>query len=175
MTLIERPADAGTVELWSVRFGIHAARALDPYATARVGVKWPNDLYVAAGKVAGILVEARWQDQRVLWVAVGIGINVRAPGELFAAGLRPGTSRLDVLTSIVHALRDAACANGPLTSSEAQEWRDRDITRGRRCTEPAVGRVAGIGARGELLVDVGGATQAFRSGSLVLSDAPEAA
>jgi BirA family biotin operon repressor/biotin-[acetyl-CoA-carboxylase] ligase len=38
-------------------------------------IKWPNDILVAGRKIAGILMEARIQDDRVL-LLVGTGINV---------------------------------------------------------------------------------------------------
>lgn len=176
MTLVERPTDAATVEVWAVRHGLSAARALDPYASDPITLKWPNDLYIGSGKVAGILIEAQWQDQRVLWVAVGIGINVRPPAGVPAPGaLRPGTSRLEALCTLVPALRLAAQMVGGLTAAELQESARRDRARGRTCREPAIGRVVGIGARGELLLETAAGVRAFRSGSLVLDNDTEAA
>jgi len=164
------------VELWSVRHGVHAARALDPYAGDQIRLKWPNDLYIGSGKVAGILIEARWQEQRVLWVAVGIGINVRSPTGVAAPGaLEPGTTRLQALTAVVPALRAAAQATGGLTPDELADCTVRDRSRGQCCREPAVGRVVGIGGRGELLVETPLGVRAFRSGSLVLDRDTEAA
>jgi BirA family biotin operon repressor/biotin-[acetyl-CoA-carboxylase] ligase len=176
MTVVERPAQAAAVELLSVRYGLHLARALDPHAAGVVGIKWPNDLYVDAAKIAGILIEARWQDQQILWVAVGVGINVLEPiGVDTAAGLRPGTSRLDVLTAVVPVLRAVASLGATLTAGEQQECASRDIARGRACREPAVGRVLGISDRGELLVDTTQGVRAFRSGSLTFDRGEEAA
>src|SRR5262249_37936882 len=72
LTLIERPNDAEALDVLSLRLGLRAARALDRYADTPIRLKWPNDLYVADGKLAGILVEARWRANRVDWVAIGI-------------------------------------------------------------------------------------------------------
>jgi hypothetical protein len=52
-----------------------------------------------------------------------------------------------------------------------EEFNARDLARGRRCVEPALGRVAGITATGELLVALADSVAPFRSGSLVLEDA----
>jgi len=38
-------------------------------------IKWPNDILVAGKKIAGILIEARVQDERV-FLLIGTGINV---------------------------------------------------------------------------------------------------
>lgn len=171
MTLIERPLDASGIGVLSLRVGLAAARALDRFAAEPVRVKWPNDLYVDDGKLAGILVEARWREQAVEWVAIGLGINVRQPeGVDLAVGLEPGSSRLDVLSELIPAVRVAAQRSGTLSAAELEEFNARDLARGRECVEPALGRVAGITADGELLVALADAVAPFRSGSLVLQD-----
>ncbi|HEX2833783.1 MAG TPA: biotin--[acetyl-CoA-carboxylase] ligase [Thermoanaerobaculia bacterium] len=38
-------------------------------------IKWPNDILVGGRKIAGILIEARMQDDRV-YLLIGIGVNV---------------------------------------------------------------------------------------------------
>ena len=40
-------------------------------------IKWPNDVVLGEGKVAGVLAETRW-DGRELQVIVGLGLNVSA-------------------------------------------------------------------------------------------------
>src|SRR5688572_8245425 len=77
MTLIERLNDVSAIDVLSLRIGLRAARALDRFAGVRVGLKWPNDMYLPAGKLGGILVESRWRGPRPEWTAIGIGINVR--------------------------------------------------------------------------------------------------
>jgi biotin-(acetyl-CoA carboxylase) ligase len=121
--------------------------------------------------LAGVLVEARWRDEKLEWVAIGIGINLLAPRALPAAALRGGTSRVEVLAELIPALRAAAAATGPLSTKELTDFAARDLARGRQCTEPAVGSVAGIDASGALLVTGAAGTNAFRSGSLVLVEA----
>jgi BirA family biotin operon repressor/biotin-[acetyl-CoA-carboxylase] ligase len=41
-------------------------------------IKWPNDVIVEAGKLAGVLVEAGWLGEQLEYAIVGIGVNVRA-------------------------------------------------------------------------------------------------
>jgi BirA family transcriptional regulator, biotin operon repressor / biotin---[acetyl-CoA-carboxylase] ligase len=172
LTLIARPTDSSGLGVLSLRVGLALAEALDRFASEPIRMKWPNDLYVDQGKLAGILVEARWREQAVEWVAIGIGVNVKAPGNVEnAAGLEPGTERLDILAELVPAVLAAAQATGPLEADEMEEFNARDLARGRRCVEPALGRVAGITATGELLVALADSVAPFRSGSLVLEDA----
>lgn len=172
MTLIERPATSSGIEVLSLRIGLRLADALDPLAGDRVRLKWPNDLFTGGGKLAGILVEARWRDQRVEWVAIGLGVNVAAPTAVEgAAGLAPGVTRLQALDQIVPALRSAAAAvDGRLTPSEMARFAMRDLGIGRSITQPAVGVVAGVGASGELMVDTARGPVACRTGSLVFAE-----
>jgi BirA family biotin operon repressor/biotin-[acetyl-CoA-carboxylase] ligase len=172
LTLIDRPADNSGLGVLSLRVGLASAEALDRFAPEPIRLKWPNDLYIDQGKLGGILVEARWREQAVEWVAIGLGVNVKAPDNVeTAAGLEPGTERLDVLADLVPAVVAATRAKGPLDAGEMEEFAARDIARGRRCIEPAVGRVTGITPSGELLVALADAIVPFRSGSLVLEDA----
>jgi len=171
LTLIERPSDSSGLGVLSLRVGLAAAEALDRFAPEPIRLKWPNDLYIDQGKLGGILVEARWREQAVEWVAIGLGVNVRAPTNVeTAAGLEPGTDRLDVLGDLIPAVLAASRATGPLQADEMEEFYSRDLARGRRCVEPAVGRVAGISPTGELLVALADSVVPFRSGSLVLED-----
>jgi len=174
MTVIERPNDTSMLDVLSIRLGLRAARFLDRYVASPVRVKWPNDLYVGEGKLAGILVEARWRADRIDWVAIGIGVNVRAPADVEnAAALEPDTKRVDVLAELVPAVRAAAHARGPLSPSELEEFATRDVAAGRACLTPAAGRVRGITSSGELLVDTDLGLRAFRDGSLTFAGATQ--
>lgn len=172
LTVLERPDDPAAVELLSIRLGLAAARVLDQWTTAVVRLKWPNDLYVEGGKLAGILVETRWRDQRLEWAALGLGINVVAPAgvERAVSALRPGSDRVAVLTALVPALREAAAMSGPLAARELESYATRDMARGRRCTAPVAGVVQGIDAHGSLLVRTATGDLAFRSGSLEMEE-----
>lgn len=46
-----------------------------------VTLKWPNDLFIAGKKAAGILVESGPHPAGGLWLAVGIGVNLATPPE----------------------------------------------------------------------------------------------
>jgi len=175
LTIVERPETSTDLEALPLRVGIELAPALDPFADAPVQLKWPNDLYVSGRKLAGVLAEARWRDGALDWIAIGVGINVRAPeAQSHGIGLRDGTSRIDVLAAAVPAIRAAAARRGPLGATERARFAERDLAVGRRCTEPAVGRVVGIDDRGALLIDSGGEVAIVRAGSLVLTEEDDA-
>ncbi len=169
LTLVERPADASGLDVLSLRVGLSAARSLDRFAPEPVRLKWPNDLFVEGRKLAGILIEARWRESRLDWVAIGVGVNVAAPADFPLAGaLDSGTRRVEVLADLVPSLRLAAAAIGELTAVELAEWDARDLARGRQCREPARGTVEGITPGGELLIALADTVARFRTGSLIL-------
>jgi BirA family transcriptional regulator, biotin operon repressor / biotin---[acetyl-CoA-carboxylase] ligase len=149
------------------------ARALDGFAARRVGLKWPNDLQLPEGKLGGILVEARWHQDSLEWVAVGIGVNVLPPQDVEGAGLRSGTRRANVVEAIVPAVLSAMRSRGALTGAELAEFATRDIARGRDIVEPLGGVVRGIAASGALLVETEAGVREIRSGSLVFASVPQ--
>lgn len=54
---------------------------------ARLALKWPNDVLLNGGKVAGILLESAGSGRMVDWLSVGIGVNLAdAPVRLAEGG-----------------------------------------------------------------------------------------
>ncbi len=173
LTLIERPSDARSLDVLSLRCGLYAAEALDALAEAPIGLKWPNDLYVGGRKLAGILIETRWRGTAPDWVAIGFGLNVRAPEVETGVGLRVGVSRIDALERLVPALRRAAASTRHLSDHELARWSERDVAAARVVATPGPGRAAGISREGELLVsDAHGFISRHRTGSLTFTDSP---
>lgn len=50
----------------------------------RLAKKWPNDVLLDGGKIAGILLEALGQGACVDWLAIGIGVNIAHAPDLDA-------------------------------------------------------------------------------------------
>lgn len=170
-TLIERPTDAAAVDVLSIRLGLALAQSLAALAPGPISLKWPNDLYVGAGKLAGILVEARWREGALDWVAIGIGINLVVPRQnRGAAALKDGTTRNDVLLQMIPAVRAAVQAVGLLSVQEQQEWTERDLATNREVAAPFAGVVRGLERNGALRVeDAAGVVHELRTGSLVFA------
>lgn len=170
-TIIERPADAQVLDVLSIRIGIRLAEALDSVAGAgeTVRVKWPNDLVVRGGKIAGILTEARWSGSVLGWVAVGVGVNVVRPDDVpSAAGLAlaSGASRVDVLHAVVSGVRGAGAVRGGLSADELRRFAARDALAGRAVVSPARGIVVGISASGALQIDTSHGREEHRAGTV---------
>jgi BirA family biotin operon repressor/biotin-[acetyl-CoA-carboxylase] ligase len=169
LTLLDRSVDRSSLDILPLRIGLGAAHALDAFTSEPVQLKWPNDLYVEQRKLAGTLIEVRWRQDTIEWVAIGFGVNITIPADQpYAAGLDAGTRRLDVLPLLVAELRTAAAAQGMLTDLELEEFNARDLARGRTCIEPVRGRVQGVTPAGELLVELADSMVRVRSGSLIL-------
>ncbi len=171
MSVVERPTDAAALQVLSLRLGLAAAAALEPFAGGPVQVKWPNDLYLPAGKLAGILVEARWRDAQPEWTVIGIGVNVAHAGTVGGSALEPGTGRAAVVAALLPALRAAARRAGPLAPDEQAAWSERDVSVQRRVIAPEAGSVQGIDADGALRVlGDDGVVRLVRGGSLIFED-----
>ncbi len=68
------PGQAAQISFVAAVALCETVNALAGAAAARL--RWPNDLYVAGGKAAGILVESGPRAGGGLWLAVGIGVNL---------------------------------------------------------------------------------------------------
>lgn len=170
VTVIERPLDSSGAEVLSLRVGLALADALDALSPGAVRLKWPNDLHVEAGKLAGILIEARWRNGALDWVAIGVGLNVRRAPEAGAGALAAGVARLHALDRVVASVRSAAAMTGPLTAAELARFHSRDLAVGRAVVSPSPGIVAGIDAAGAVVIVGPQGPRAHRTGSLVFAE-----
>ena len=56
----------------------------------RLAVKWPNDVLLDGGKVAGIMLESTGVAGQQVWLAVGVGVNLaKAPDDVRDAAFPP--------------------------------------------------------------------------------------
>jgi BirA family transcriptional regulator, biotin operon repressor / biotin---[acetyl-CoA-carboxylase] ligase len=136
-------------------------------------VKWPNDIHLDGRKLAGILIEARPQDQ---WAVVGVGMNLTIPQAEFPEEIRERATSLfaDGSTPSFRSMRQETRGASSATVAEATRealseriaawveadteavlagWRERDALLGREVSWAKGSGVAeGIDERGYLLV-----------------------
>lgn len=144
-------------------------------------IKWPNDVLVGGKKIAGILIEARVQDDRA-YLLVGTGVNV----EPYVDDARPNAISISEATTRefrgIHEATlafvehmDARLAN-PLDQEQVlSEWRALSIHNagdrihcilGDRTID---GIWTGIDEQGRALIRDGGRTMAVSAGDILLA------
>jgi BirA family transcriptional regulator, biotin operon repressor / biotin---[acetyl-CoA-carboxylase] ligase len=147
LSLVVREFDA----LLSLRAGLAVADLAGPQAR----VKWPNDVLLGAGKLAGILVDGRPQER---WAVLGIGVNVAVdlatlPPEVAAVAATLGRSPRELEPTLAELLAALERWLAEPVEAVVAGLRARDALLGvplRWAGGEGVG--AGIGADGSLLV-----------------------
>lgn len=135
-------------------------------------LKWPNDVMLEGGKVAGILVEGRPQEG---WAVLGAGVNVAVRPEDLPAELRSTAGTLGREPAAIEELLGAllrtlgkwlAAPDGEVLEA----FRARDALAGRRVAwSGGAGLASGIDGDGRLVVTTaGGATRALEAGEIHL-------
>ena len=144
-----------------------------------VGIHWPNDVFVAGRKLAGVLVEV--PSDRLCVVGIGINTNntlADAPPELrrTAATLFDLTGtrhdHTEVLSTLLRRLHDELRRLESSFEHVSQRANALCLQRGNPLTiqtgkQTATGTCIGIGPDGELLLDTPQGRQEFFSGVLI--------
>jgi len=73
----------------SLAVGVALARVLRESGASGVALKWPNDVLLPAGKLAGILIEMQGDVLGPSAAVIGVGVNVRADPQVAAAVDQP--------------------------------------------------------------------------------------
>jgi BirA family biotin operon repressor/biotin-[acetyl-CoA-carboxylase] ligase len=173
------------VSAMSLAVGVCVLRALKQVGVSGVQLKWPNDVVVSGGKLAGILIELRAEAGGPAYVVVGIGMNVvlgdTVHRQIEAAGNRAsdlltlGIQRAD-RNQIVAALIAQTAAGlqqyerDGLTSF-LPEWRDADALAGKVVlisseTANVTGHARGVDLDGALCLQTRDGLQRFVTGEV---------
>jgi len=138
-------------------------------------LKWPNDVLLGEGKVAGILIEGRPQEG---WAVLGIGLNVAVPVEALPedVGVRAATlgrAPGDVEPVLERLLGALGAWLGRDERAVLDAFRARDALVGREIAwASGRGRAAGVDGRGRLVVELAdGGRLALDAGEVHLGSA----
>jgi BirA family transcriptional regulator, biotin operon repressor / biotin---[acetyl-CoA-carboxylase] ligase len=164
----------------SLAVGVAIVDTIRPLlAGQRVGLHWPNDVFVEGKKVAGILIDVLPGGQHV----IGIGLNVNNTFEDAPPDVRTRASSLceltgqlfdrtalllELLRQLEVAVRDSAAAPEVF----GQRFLELCLQLGQDLTievgsQRTTGRCAGIGPDGALLLETAAGWQKFYSGVLL--------
>ena len=160
----------------SLVVGAAIAEALDPDGS-RLGLKWPNDLWLDDRKLGGILIETVPAGSSRMAV-VGVGLNVSDRAKVAESQLNTGFACLqelipdvtppEALARLAPVLVKALAA---FPQSGFGAWRERfsrrDLLQGKAITAGLLeGTGAGVNDRGELLIDTPQGRQTVSGGEV---------
>jgi BirA family biotin operon repressor/biotin-[acetyl-CoA-carboxylase] ligase len=146
--------------------GVAVAETIDAFVDGECQLKWPNDVLLSGGKVAGILLQSRLGANGIDYLNLGIGINVSSTGQalldgavsIAAAGGR--ADRDQVLQTLIQRLNPIyetyVRDNG---RPDLSEWRRRATLIGKRISVQrdgviVAGRFADVAPDGRLLLQL---------------------
>lgn len=177
-------------ELWprvALASGVSVCDALEELLPgAPLGLKWPNDVYLAGRKVAGILTEVPAIPPSLpARLVIGVGINVNnsfaaAPPELQPLGVAlvdVAGSSFDLTDVLIRVLRRLEANLRSLATSDPRlpaRWRKLNLLTGQCLTvrqgpRQVEGLCAGIDDDGALLLDTPEGRQRIVGGTVVPS------
>lgn len=178
-TLISRPV----AELGAVPFAIAnivAGFFRDVYSV-EAQIKWPNDILVQGKKIAGILIEARVQDDRT-YLIIGTGLNIEpvvGDDRPNAVSLSESSPRnftgIDDATGEFIRFMDEGLSVPFDTAAVLEEWRRHSVHRPGDRVECVIGdrkvsgTWSGIDAHGRALLRSGDETIEVSAGDLILA------
>ena len=58
-------------------FAVVTLKAIELVAKIKAEIKWVNDVYIKGKKVAGILCESKIENDKIEYIVIGVGINVK--------------------------------------------------------------------------------------------------
>lgn len=175
-----RTAELGFVAALAVAETVEAFLPAGPPAR----LKWPNDVLVNGGKIAGILLEGQFNGMDIAWVVAGIGINVTGapdnpayPATSLVALGAPGVTARDVLEILLARLStwlDVWRHSG--FTAVRDGWMARAARLGetltvRIGTDPLSGHFRGIDLDGALLLETPQGTRRITAGEVAFGTA----
>ena len=177
-SIILRPkSDISITTLFPIASSLALANALEKTFKISPELKWPNDLTIKGKKVAGILVDASLESNRIENLVLGVGINFDVDAKQMEKTLKDSPNFYGVASLAEHRKKVRPVEliqaflielekiyemlpNKKQTKKIISEWTKRSSTIGRNVElDTAYGRTGGMAARidedGALILDNG--------------------
>ncbi len=182
--VLDRAAiDRRRSQLLSIAVGVGIARVIEfEFAPLQAKLKWPNDVHIGGGKVAGVLLENIADSPQQ--VVVGVGVNVATepsvePGQAgfitrsLAQVVGRDVRRYEIFSPLVSGIMEAIVelrdSADELIDELIDEFRNRCLLSGQKISfqqrgKECQGICCGISSSGELMVETDAGTQFVQSG-----------
>lgn len=187
--LLRPPMEGDRVFVLTMVLALAALKAVKRVAGVKATIKWPNDLYVGARKLAGVLTEFSMREKQVDWAVLGMGMNVGWHPDVPEGGGVPATSLqketgqriskndllFEILTGFEPLYRDVL--RGTVTALH-EEWNQNCLVLGKTVVieserERIEGRALRIDDCGALIIeDAVGVQRRILTGEVSLRVAP---
>lgn len=175
--------DGGAGQLLPLAVGVGIARWIDfEFAPLQAKLKWPNDVHLGGGKVAGVLLETIAESPHQVIVGVGVNVSSQPTIEpMQSASATRSLSRVvgrevrryEILSPLVQAIMEALSQLGDSTDELIEDFQRRCLLSGQPIrfqhkAEQRRGICCGIAGTGELLVETSEGIQHVQSGDAQL-------
>lgn len=166
----------------SLAVGVAVVRALDKIGVQGVGLKWPNDILCAQGKLGGVLIEAQGDMLGPSAVVVGIGLNCHLPDNLVQHIDQPACALDDLctppsrdellarllleLSAVLHQFGEAGFAALRGEWERYHLYQDAPVRLHLADGSEVDGIARGVGETGELRLETAQGLRSFNSGEV---------
>ena len=162
---IKKRISSGVLWRYSIAAAVAVAEVLNEQFGISASVKWPNDVFTAYGKIAGVLMDTQISGDIAEWINIGIGLNVNNNTlEEKAVSMKKLTGRTflrkEILNFFIHYFNDYLKV--PFLNDAVAKWKIMSKTLGQRVImqthtgEKFLGTALDIDENGGLMVRCNG-------------------
>ncbi len=166
-------------QLLPLAVGLGVARFIDfEYAPLQAKLKWPNDVNLGGGKIAGVLLETSGDSPELTVIGVGVNVSSEPGFENNSLGISSRSlsqvvgrhiNRYDVFVQLVESIVNTIAELQLSSGSIADEFRGRCLLTGQQISfqyknQECFGMCQGISEQGALLVKTSQGVQTISSG-----------
>lgn len=178
LSILLRPScPANQAGLFSLLTAVAVAEALEQLGGKNLMLKWPNDILCQQAKLAGILIDAAPQGDRLEWLTIGIGVNLRTAPEIpgrFTTSLAAQGADISPEMAAQAILSRLAMWHAAPASDITQAWLLRGHPLGTQLQvtyagQHRTGRFAGLSVNGELLLQRDNHVETLNTGEILLA------
>ena len=186
MSILLRPNfEPSYTSLFPMATSLALAVSIEKTLKIKTELKWPNDVTIKGNKVAGILIDASVESNKIDYLIIGIGINFRINPSTISKSIKQKKYGIATLISKDQGTRPAELVqqfllelektyNNILTGNVGtirKEWIKRSSTIGKNVTITTTtgtlkGKVTGIDKTGALILSRNGIVQHVLAGDM---------